>query len=491
MNTPARITYFWALITSLVAAAIVVSIGLCVLKQEGLSYQTRDYAYYLEFAVRTFDSAYPQAVSINPNGYNVFRFGGTEAMTSIHQGIHLEPGKYVTAFLLSFAKNPFILYVWYCVLFFAPLFYFVYHARTRISDKSILLLTCLYLTFPSMLLAPTNDLRPFILMAPAVLFAVTAFVFNASLFVRLLSLLALFFVREEGLVLAAPLLLGASVSAWREGKLKRFVRKVLPLVLIWLVAIAVSAVYFVWAGYENTILRSLGKHRLLLGIAALVASVGGVVAWRVFSGRLKPLFVDVLYAVPLVFVGLQFVLVVRTSGLVNALLHPYFAVGAAAVLPLLAWHLPVLRSRAVSVFGVGLLIVLVAMAVFLPQGVVRTAFDWYGRVHDAALVQAYAEEKREGYVMTDYDTHQAFFTQAHLFNYERVPGTLLAGSDRYFPQNEATVRSLLEETELIVVSTRSIPLIKDLIRDSFVLVEQNNSYVVFGLRTNFESTEPR
>lgn len=482
MGTSSNVKYFWAAVSFLIALAICISLSLSLLKQESLSYQTRDYAYYLEFAVRTLDPSYPQAVSVNPNGYNVFRFGGTEAMTSIHQGIHLEPGKYVTALLFQFAKSPLALFVWYCTLFFLPLWYFALRARGKLSDVLILILIATYVLFPSMLLAPTNDLRPFILMAPALLFALTAFTLTTSTTLRLASLVMLFFVREEGLVFAAPLVLAAALEAFRLGGRRELFRRTAPLAAAWILTAAASGMYFLWTGYENTLLRSLGKHSFLLMTLSVLVGVAATACWLLWRRRLMPYLADALYFVPLILVGMQFLLVVRTSGLSVALLHPYFAVGMAAFLPLIARYAPLLAYRARSLLmlvSICFLLTLLVFGLYAPQGTLHTARLLNERKADASLVHAYAESLVPGYVMTDYDTHQAFYRQPFLFNYERLPGTLLSGDDRYYPKNEATVRKLLEDTDLIVVSVRSVPVIKDMIADRFSLTEQNASYAVF------------
>ncbi|MDH5606439.1 MAG: hypothetical protein OEY93_06090 [Anaerolineae bacterium] len=215
-------------------------------KYRSLAYG-QDTAFYLEFIARSADADLPDRYSYIPSiGINFLGFTGSDGKLGIHKTLHLELVKYVFSFIYMLSGGKILAVLAFnAVLFFLPVFYLalVHPFDNVFKSFCALAFSFLYLVYPSSLLALTFDLRPRNLIAPVMLLSLISIHFKRPLWEKLLLFGALFFIREEFILFAIPLMVYDYLTTRDKKHLLSFVR-------IWLLGILLVGIFINWAGYE-------------------------------------------------------------------------------------------------------------------------------------------------------------------------------------------------------------------------------------------------
>ena len=244
-----------------------------------MAFHTRDYAFYMQFASKLLDPQVPtKTYTINPDGYNLFFFGGTEGEDSFYQSVHLEPAKYFFAGVYRLFGHPRALFLFLSLVYFFPVLYLALVGRLETgADRAFaLLVMLLYVAYPSSLKAPGFDARPFILLAPFFAMSVMSVTFQRPLREQVVLMNCMFLSREEALVFAL-VVIGYAFLKTRDGASRR--RAVAALSATWLLWFMATLSFFMWTGYRNTIharfARLLGETpaSLLMAAAVLACAV--------------------------------------------------------------------------------------------------------------------------------------------------------------------------------------------------------------------------
>ncbi len=448
------------------------------LKFEALDYHTRDFAFFAQTQARLSDPDLSPHLSLNPDGHNFFGLRGTECEKSIHQGIHFAPIKYIHALLFSITGNLLPVFLFNAVIVFFPAFYLTFYLQKGsppIDRRFFFLLSLCYLLYPSVQHLAVYDLRHYIFLTPLFVTAVLANMLGRPVIERLFFFNLLFFAREESLVLGSVVIfyvIATSEKPTASSILRHPVVWYLICYVFWYTAIVT---YFIWTGYRQEhsfILRSLmpllflffgclttvllrryGDMRMprisreIVGFIALLMVFGPFVYHGGIWRHVEPysiLFFDRYF----LYAGCGFVCIaalwrlvsnrtVKRAMLISAAVSCLFLLFANSPLMPMPGHVSY-RERPISVE--------------VQENLAKKA---KGRlVHEMRDRLDY----RRSFVLTDYNTHQAFFDFENVFVYQRLPWYLVPGKERYYPANRSMLRELLRtRIEYIVISSESYP----------------------------------
>ena len=280
--------------------------GFTYAKYHALEFDAVDYSFYLVSAERIGHPSELQQLSINPHGYDIFRFYGTEGTRSLHQSIHFEPVKYLYALLLRLIDAPATLFAFVAFVCVLPLLYLVLAVSGQTLQRGagrrfVLCLALLYALNPLLYLSAADDLRPFVFLPPLFLATFIAIRCKRPLWEQVFCLCLLLLVREEALFLGVILLGVASTLHAR-------MRDTLALATPWLLWVCATTAFYWWDGYPNNVFGAIRHHLSLatvavLGCVAIVLGVWYLSRKVVLTGFLRRvLLLSILFAG----VGLQF-----------------------------------------------------------------------------------------------------------------------------------------------------------------------------------------
>lgn len=441
-------------ILAIYVVAVTFAFFFAVVKWQGLAYHTRDFPFYMEFYAKVFDPTLPDLANSSPEGVNLFEFKGIDGYPTLHHAIHFEPVKYILAALFKIVPHPEFLFLIFSALYFTPLLFLAY-----LLEREKLLLLCsstlslLYVLYPSSLIAATHDLRPFVLLVPALFFAAAAMLLRRSLPEQLFALFALFLVREEGIIFAIPLIGFVFVRAWQEGTWALALQKIYPHLFLWGAWVLAIVAYFRWAGFVNTFterflslepyresfLGSLLADPLLLAVSiAAIVFAAALVLWY-FWARLLLFMEYVLLAGPLLLLVAHFFLTGYFPEHLEFIYSmPYYMLGISygivvAIFLTERLQLSNYVPKAVLI-AVCILFTITCTQENLTYATINTA--WRERT-DAAQVFVFREsiapkDRADARIVTDYRTQQAFYDFPHAVNIERVPEYLVPEGNQYY-----------------------------------------------------------
>lgn len=232
---------------ALFAAMCVISFLFGVHKDAFVS-PNADRVYYEEFYTRLWHPALPQSFSNPPPGTNVI-FGGPDGADGLNLGIHFEPLKYLAAAVFNIFGSMRAVELLYILLCFSPLLYGAWLLRKGAGGMLLLVCLAAYALSPAAVPTATDDLRPYIVLLPALLMFFLAVLYRRPAWEKFLFLNVLLLAREEALVLALPVLAYMTVREYNKDGISRASAGLwLNWLnwLNWLLWLLVNVAYFLW-----------------------------------------------------------------------------------------------------------------------------------------------------------------------------------------------------------------------------------------------------
>jgi len=490
--------------------AVALSLLLSTLKHESLGFQQRDYPFYLQFSAKLLDKDLTKVYSINPNGENWLHYFGTEGETGFYQSIHLEPVKYLFAVLYSIADSPYVLFAFIALVFYSPLLYLLASSKDHEQEMPLcILIALLYVAFPSSAFASSNDLRPYILLAPVFFLTLISITYRRPAWETLIFFNALFLIREEALILGGVLLVYAFL---RNGQLQEF-RRIFPAMIAILVFWgAVAWLYFNWTGYPRDaiyigdmlpVFKEVRSFQSLLSLPLFWGIAGTLVTgvFILYAIRRKEFFKPLLAVLAYGALIVPFLYFFYTTEqkemqspslqwLLGILFNPYYFFYFVYLLGFV-FVVPPFFSRTIHKMSMGIAVVLfflfAMVNVLSNRGLVSVLRTNREHARQAEMIWEIKQQtdKYQTQVLTDYATLQAFYDYENVYCFERLPAYMLSGDDRFYPYNTRTLQELLaDNVEYIVISKKSLPDVQDLMLASgvdSVTVLQNKEFIVLQI----------
>jgi hypothetical protein len=453
------------------------TLGYC--KLEGLQFSTRDYSYYLQFASKLFDPSASHYFSLNPEGRNMLFMRGPDGALGLQHGIHLEPPKYLAAIAYAIFKTPLAPLVLYIVLFTGPIGW----AAVRFRKGGVLpaLGLALFLAFPSSLLVATDDLRPFILMAPLFLLFVLGLAYRVPLSEKIVYLTLFLFVREEAVVLALSGLAYLFLREKAEGSPHRESGTLLRIVIAWM---TVAGLYFAWDGYPVKLDPARAASLAIIVCSLLVLGILVSRKTALVTARHMPVVAFAALTIAPILVALRQDALPAAVGL---LYSRYGTLLCAAIVGLVVIADEQYGTR-FRKFAIGAFAICAAGSLAVQFVGVHSAYRQFAVAHatlpDARLVWDVRKslDPRATEVLVDLDVHQAFWNFEHVYAFNRLPAHLVSGNLRY-PENAPQVESLLRDRiNYVLVASRNILEIRRLAASAGVLLvpeKSNGSFSFF------------
>ena len=463
----------------------------------------QDYQYFYGLAVRAGNLNYVQQLPVQIIGRNIFFVGdvsGTEAKDNLYKSIHFEPIKYGLISLYRFIPHVEILFLFYSILFFLPLLYFSYVAVRKIPGLIVLLLSLLYIFFPSSINISAENIRPYNLFAPIILITYTAILFKRPRWEQISALGALAFIREEGLFFALPLVGVVWLEAYRNRA--HIWRAMMPYISVWLLAAITTVLYFVWSGYRFVPVEYgdipswiIPVFFLLLAITAIAAIVRITIKRNSFLTGAA-----LLYLMPLFAFGHRIIADIHFSGDLGAFFKNlvftfvfgrYYMPVIAIIICLYAAcaAYKIVLKKEITVLLLGCIVAATLVVDFSANhGFYNQYISSNIRTADAALVwdtkNLLMSINPRGMVITDTKTMSAFVDYDNAYDFRWLPQWVSGGSMEY-PENIESLYKLVRGSTHIIVSAESIPEITKIIGGADVIatvVAENNSFRIYEIK---------
>lgn len=478
-----------------------------VLKHHALAFHDRDLNYFLEFAARASDPELEDRFSFNIEGFNFIGLQEIEAVNGIYQTIHLEPFRWLYSPLYGLTQSANFLFFFFSAVFYLPLLYLLFLRLRLPPDRRPALLTVIVFSlllflFPASFHAATEDLRSRMILGSAWVMALAAIWYRRPFPEKLLLLLFLPLLREEGSVLALWLfLLDLAHNADRPAPLwQRITLGLLP------VATFIAFLAFMhWGGFDRIDVghNPLTKFRelipslnLRLGLVA-GGLVGAAILWFLPPSPLrKPIRFIALYGSLLAAVLLQlktpltrFLATLPADNLRAALkiieweqlsLPWALLVAPLLFLPAAFWTL---RRRRTAYLLCGLLFLLSTANTIVYWSEYRQESRHSQLVWDFTA----AHDRLDTPVLVDFNTVQAFYDWKQVLAYNRIPIWMTEDdhSLRHYPQNSAIVaQAIAEGIPWAVIARDSLPEVSELIQlagRSWTEAQGNEGYLILEI----------
>jgi len=509
-----------------IGISIFFSIYFSYVKFLALGYEHFDFAFYLQFAAKLSDPQLIDQYSTNPNGRNFLYFAGPEGYRHFHQAIHFEPIKYVFVVAYYLFKSPISVFTVFGVLYFLPLVYItlIFPLHTA-QDRMLLLFTVGIFTFyPSTFKTISWDLRPYIFLAPGLMFALVAIVFRRPLWERVFGLMFLLLAREESLILGSCVVAYNFLSEMRQKRNSSKTTTVLGGMLIAWGLITVS--YYRWAHYSLNISAKMLERVLYVKrtpvipmIFVCLLLIGVVAISRYWTGLMKkmdhrvnrflPVIVFSFCIIPLTMEFLYYfkrelhdyqhpqLLDILKFVFHELLWAPRYTLYAVVVLlvAILVWEAMSSAERKkhawiMTMTGILLLIMAVPSLVFIQRSfsTYRHQFDKYSSL---VFNARNSTDKYADYILCDRDTYQAFFDYNHIFVYNKIPCYLLKNcfiewDNLFYPRNLPMLQQLVtNDIQYIVTSQKNMNVMRQLLERSgkkWNVIEENAQYVWMAVK---------
>ncbi len=488
-------------------AAVAGSAALNQLKQESLQFHTRDFNYFIEQAARLADPRLTNRFALNVDGNNFIGLQGPEGVKSIYQAIHTEYFRYTYTLLYAIFHSVLPIFIFYCALFFLPLVYFAFLQRSNPGAwKQVGAYLALFLLFPALVSSVTLDLRPRMLFVSAWTLMALAVYYRRPFIEKLLFFGFLLFLREEGILLGAVLLVFDFIRTrrWKQS---------LVYLGLDLAALAAFFAFMSWGGYTrvdsgfnplNFISNLLSSTPVLL-----VLIVGGILmaatgAW--IYRRRRSSFADFLLLLAYgVGIAMTLFPALRAD---QAMLGPLSASGSLTfmqavtqvlneqtnwlpyfvilLLLVLLWDYTRGRGRAIlQGFLAALGVASIALTLVIGPAQVT---GWSRNVEPARLVWDFKDsiDRYQTQVLVDYNTYQAFYDVENVIVYNRLPLWMVYPGDRYYPDNKVFLAGLIRDRiEYAVIARTSLSDVNGLVAMAGLHATQvaaNDEYLVLKLR---------
>lgn len=354
---------------------------------------------------------------------------------------------------------------------------------------AVLSIAIFYVLFPSSLLVPSYDLRPFIFLAPFFLLSILSVAFYRPLWEILLWFNAMFLAREEALLFGIVILIYTFVKI-KEHSLRRKALMFLSLSLtIWGLA---TLSFFIWTGYSTTVFEEIANainqiSELFVSspwiLIPAILGVFGLVAFAVFYWRrlrAKAYYQRILeimaYSTIFLPLGLEFIrnalpgnLPPTIRWMARLTLDPQRYLDFVALLGLIIIVLfPLLnrneKSKALPIVTAFFCMLFVSINIIAPSGVLKSYMANQNQISSANDVWGIRKvtDKYKSWILVDYSTHQAFYDYQHVYAYNRLPWDVTPGVARYYPANRQIVQSIVnKDIEYVVVSKDSYSLVSE------------------------------
>jgi len=458
------------------AAFAVAALAVFHLKLQGLQFHTRDFPFYAGSMARIFSADLSKTLAVNPAGFNLLGFSGTDGYPSVYFDVHISPVKFALSGIYAISGSLYAVFGAYLAMFLLAIGYLVFAYWTPVRREQVMVLigAGALALIPSAYDFLSFDFRTFTLIPPFLFMLAAALDRRRpSWEVVLIALLGLS-VREEAVIfifLAAIYL-----------RLDARVRVARILFLLAAVCGALAYTYYaLFTEFQHAFRTSPATQvgLLALGLAYPVlelASVSALFAWasRLFH-RLRP-FVLVIFALPFAAefavlnganVKAMNVLALTTSLTTGARWYPGMAMAAILVLSVVLAVWPRAPRAGRLGLGVAVAVALLLMTVLNVRGVATLV----ERGTPRQIVWPVAEHLRTlpGTVVVDYVMHQAFFDRDDIIVWERLPTAVAAGKQRFFPRSrEVLTGSLAERAAYYVVTPASFGPLLGLLGDAGV-----------------------
>lgn len=450
-------------------------------KYRAMGFDTVDYSFYLASTERLGHREMPQELAINPHGYNVLRFYGTEGERGINQSIHFEPLKYLGALILRLWDSPVPLFVLLALACISPVAYAA--LLWRGSPWLLGAFAAAWVFNPLLYLSAANDLRPFTLLAPLFLLAFLSTHFERPRREQIFFFCALLVVREEALLLGAAL---AALVALRQG-----VRAAAPFAYAWAAWAAVTAGYFMWTGYPNNLLDAATHHAALsLAAGVLAAACAAATLWSLWRVKNPALLSTFVLPALAALVAVQVVRLAQGSPLPPQYLLFYHPQAWLLWAVLIAFILDAARGSGAqrrTAYGFGIVAAVFALFCFVTPYAPAQAWQAYQAQAPAAtfVFDAAARLPVDAVVLADLSTFQPLYRFGRAYAYERLPASLAPEAAGY-PDNVALLGSLLKNSVgYVLISRASEPDLAPLMRRSGVRYDEvasSTQFVLFKAR---------
>lgn len=471
--------------------AVIISFHISDIKYKSLNFSRIDYPFYLQFASKLLDHNIIKSFSINPNGYNWMFFSGTEGINNFHQSVHFEPIKYFYAVLYYFSNTPRTLFLFTSLIVFLPLIYisFVIPMDTKQQMHAVLSIAILYILYPSSLLVPSFDLRPYIFLAPFFLLSLLSITFSRPSWEIFLWFNAMFLAREEALILGIGIICYAFVKI-KDRLLRRKI--IISLFLAFSSWALVTFSFFVWSGYSTTLFYQLlekifnltSKLNTYKPIILFAASLCGITilvitiyCWRQLSKKAfyQKILEIVSFSTIFLPLGYQFFkyelpynLSHSRGGMAQLVFFPRYFLYFVTLLCLGIISSPYImkniHSRAKLIWISSLSILFLSLNIIAPQGTQKLYAKYYDEIKSAGDVWHIrdATDKYQSWILVDYNTYQAFYDYQNVYAFNRLPWQVAPGESRFYPTNRPIVQEIInDQIEYVVVSKDSYSIIND------------------------------
>lgn len=501
-----------ALVVVLFVASVAFSVWFSFLKQDALGYHTRDFAYFAQTQAKLLDATLTPRLSLNPDGHSFLGIRGTEAEKSIHQGIHFAPIKYIHTLLYAVTGSLFLVYLFNSFLVFAPGLYVGYLGCTfgkkdGAGDRDAVfyfLMAVAYLIYPSIHHVATHDLRHYIFLAPLFVLSIASIHFERPTLERILLFNLLFFAREEALVLGSVVIFYGLALQARKGVGSLFRTEMKWYLLSYAFWYTAIMSYYVWAGYTQ---ETPLVHRalivagfLLLGIAGILVMKSFIAKHNIPGGNALAGFLAIIPVFgPFIYHGGVW----REIDIFSILYFDrYFLYAVCLYVSVLAlWRVVVgatFRRAMIGAMTVFVAVVLFAntplyeLPAYLTKRempIVSATAQYIDEREDAGIVHRLAEklDPAQAVVLVDYRTHQAFYDFEEVYTWERLPWYLVAGKERFYPENEERLRRLIQDrVQYIVVGKKWRKTVESELeslgmQDNVVVIDRNDEFSVMKI----------
>ncbi len=461
-------------------------------KYVSLGYSS-EFCYYSEMAVSLLDPRLSEVYNFNQFGQNIFGYAGLEGTRGFFQSVHFEPIKYLYAPIYSLTGRVSALFVFISILYFSPLLYLAWIAPLKTGAERLMAAAwgLLYVLYPSTMEVVSFDLRPRILLGPAMLLLLLAVLYRRPLWEKAAALVFLFLVREEAVVIAPFLILADWLD---EGPPSRRRTSLITLGAIWLAGTAAAFGFFEWSGFElrGEVIQTLGEHWLIVGAVAIFGLLLVILAVRCYRKNYRDdttrrwlQTAALLGLTALFFAGgiLSYYSAYELTsirGLFKYLSSEFVYTARLSILFAALWGFAGLlwynmkeRYRAIGAAMMGVFAAISAVSVSQVYPQIKANFN---TDRDRYMVPEHAVEVWQLRDATDRYTTEVLWDEATMFafcDYEhgyglhRLPYFVVQDEDQLnYPENEDVLKTLVsEKVEVIVVHRSSQSIVEDLLTD--------------------------
>lgn len=466
--------------------AVILATSLMALKRDALQFHTRDYNYFVEQAARLTDPNLEKSFALNIEGYNLLGLQGIEGVKSLYHAIHAEYFRYIYVILYAIFQDVLPLYIFYSAFFFLPILYLALlpHQDRRTHLFLLVGFSLLYILFPATLNAVTSDLRPRMLFASAWSLAVLAVFYRRPFLEKLLMLVLLMAIREEGILLAIFII--ALNYILMPGHPDRR-RQTLIFSTLAIAAIGAFLAFMSWGEYQrvddvynplNFLALFLSDPRLLALITLLLIAALVGLYWIKKRSSLNTALLLAVYLGAVALTGAQWLRdtlrAFLTLNTAHATFWEYFLAAVTNETTALTFYIAILglvllwsstrgrlrRTLTTIIATLAVVFAFTTLAYMPPQFA-----QWRLNRAPARLIWDFVDQhdRYQTKLLLDYATYQAFYNFDQVIVYNRLPLWDTLPEKRYYPQNKPAVALQIQKgIQYAVIARESLPNVLEL-----------------------------